>query len=733
MMKNWPGKHKFSAFDHLKILEDGKKTAGKHLKKGSPMKKNDYSYTNPYKAYNGNADSYSKILDEVINEYAGLQMKSVWGSEQMFTAIKNKPVPVVAPMEDPMLGYDGCTCSHCVAAHVEDATTRYNAYVANLTAQWGPPVFKMPELGIQNKLSPSPELPTYDLKDIEVFGGASDEQVEAMTIEKYLKTCDAIAKKAGFNEYQFISREVRAIGKAINIDPVEWVTDKQWGVEAFHLAMKIQFGASYYYDINSTYGGYRSYVHGYARLWKYKVRFTARTSSYFFDWVYSTAPLELLEAYKDTVIPFLQYHGSKIRHLFTDSVQFNDVVLASNCSGDLREVVSVLLADGQSGESMMETAINLSKMTSQWPDIIKLARGMSTVKNGAMRKGDRLPKFIDTMNTLQSALNIGVPSAYVDYLLGQVVYENEENRVSTISTLLGQRRYFERVIQGLKQAGITEPEYITKVFYVVAGERPSFMSLRDPVAFVRRALASTAQPPENMLGKINDKIAQRSPSFAKRNWASEHTKGLKIGWMFKQVLEYMEIKTAEGHTFYIHGRDGEIVYQLARRSGRKISCKFAITSRSLGPTNKNLSAMDKEYSDYLKRVFPQKNPKSIHLDSGFSGSVPKWFHSNGWDSTSSFVLVGANEGLAAQYQLPYTNRAIDGMTHRFDNLASTYMEDINHRLVSPDKWGKLKFNESAGGFWAYIYGIEDSIKAEFPEFYNVKKPRSVGHVQQAAA
>ncbi len=646
----------------------------------------------------------------------------------------------IAPMPDPMEGYDDCDCSSCVDKYLQDCKANYQRYVEQQKIEYSK-IDKYSSYRTEysysiNQTVPNlpPERPAYDLQDNDVFGGSPMRAVELLNEKQYLDACRIVAQLSGeVIEWLSIPVQIRKLGKVANIDPHEWVGDTDWSCKKFYASMSMQFGANFIYDMSDVYSGYFAYIEGALRLWKYKVAFRNRVSGYLYSWVYKMAPYSLLEAYKATVLPFLKYHGDKKRYLFSDSIEFNDVVLVSNMTPDLQEIASILLHDCRSGEAMVKLTLNLKKSYERHVVLSGLPFFHETVCIGSTWDNIKAEKFDSDMDALSSALNIGLPKEYVTHLLQAIGYETEADRINIIQYLLTQRRFFEILVKGIKAAGVVDNPDLDCLLYTVGYNRPSFMSLRDPATFVLQAVANNTEAPTEVQSKLNDKIAQRSPRFAKKNWAYQHEKGLKVGWLFKQVLEYMQKMTAEGHTFYIHGRDGEIVYQLAKRSGHNISCKFAITSRSLGPTTKDLNALDESYSSYLKRVFPQTNKKSIHLDSGFYGSVPRWFHNNGWDNTSSFVLVGARPDAETQkYQLPYTRREINGSIQSFDSLAATYMEDINHRLQTPDKWGKLKFDKNAGGFWAYIYGIEESIKNEWPDFYSVKQPR-VGHVQQIAA
>lgn len=660
-------------------------------------------------------NEYSSSYDHIVAAYDNGTFGTI-----TFNTYKNK-VPIIPPMGDPMEGYDGCTCSCCIQVHTEDFIANYNAQLQKIL---GGVVILQPGL-VAESLTPHVQLPKYDLQDQEVFGGLSSEDIVSMSDEQYLKICDDIAKANKNVSWAKLARAIKIIGNYIKIAPNEWVLDKKWSCQKFHEAMVRQWGGGYETNMRKGNGSsYYEYVHGYALLWKYKISFNNYVSGSSFTWIYNHTSLAILEANKEKIIPFIASYIARGHTLYG---LFSDLITATNLPENMQETATTLLNEGYSGETLIKMCLKITKLSERWVNLVKLPQGTRAIKSCSIKEGDFYNKFVKDMDTLSSALNLGVPEGYCSEVMYRLYLGSAHDPISAIESLLNQRRYFELILKGIKAAQIQSYDDITKIFYALVMERPSVAALRNPAEFVRKSLEKEVVPPTNVLGKIQDKIAQRAPTFAKQKWSNQYNKGLKIGWLFKQVLEYMEKKTAEGHTFYIHGRDGEIVYQLARRSGRKINCKFAITSRSLGPTRNNLNELDADYVKYLKRVFPQNDKKAIHLDSGFSGSVPKWFHRSGWDPSGGLVLVGACN-TAKDYQLPFVNRQIDGLLCNPDGLAGTYMEDITHRLISPDKWGKLKFNEASGGFWAYIYGIEESIKAEFPEFYNVKKS-----VVQAAA
>jgi len=192
--------------------------------------------------------------------------------------------------------------------------------------------------------------------------------------------------------------------------------------------------------------------------------------------------------------------------------------------------------------------------------------------------------------------------------------------------------------------------------------------------------------------RARDRLAQRDPEEAIRSYRAEYERGVRLADLLRQVLSYLRQRSDAGEVIVVHGRDGELIHQLCRRAG--IRTRYVISSRSL---TTQADGRKKEYDSYLHSRVPDG---AIHVDTGFAGSVPRWFAGHGW-VVREIQLVSAQQ---PHYQIP-----IEG----FDDtqLRDIVLADLEHsaqRLETPRSWPP-RYSHEAMGFWARLYGACDAL------------------------
>jgi hypothetical protein len=195
------------------------------------------------------------------------------------------------------------------------------------------------------------------------------------------------------------------------------------------------------------------------------------------------------------------------------------------------------------------------------------------------------------------------------------------------------------------------------------------------------------------INRALDRAAQRLPELAIKWHGWEYERGKRIAHIMAQVTERVKALVDEGHTVFIHGRDGELMYQLALRAGvSPANVRYGITSR---PLTTQSGSVCENYREYLRATVPQE---AVHVDTGFAGSIPAWFRRHGWEVTS-IQMVSATD---PENQMEISTK---------ENLRDMVLRDLEHsaqRLASPKQWPP-QYSHEAGGFWARLYGVCDAI------------------------
>ena len=208
---------------------------------------------------------------------------------------------------------------------------------------------------------------------------------------------------------------------------------------------------------------------------------------------------------------------------------------------------------------------------------------------------------------------------------------------------------------------------------------------------------------EKIRARALDRLSQRAPEWAVREWASEYTRGRRLAPLYAQILDEVRRLRAEHGTVAVHLRDGEMILQVARRAGEGHGLVPILSSRPLTTQGGGSAA----HEAYLRRVLPPGRP-AAHVDTGFAGSIPRWMMARGW-AVAAVALVSSTP---AEWQMPIH---WDGAR----SLRDVVLEDMEHcpqRLAElrggewPDEGPRrIRYSEEAPGFWARLYGICDAL------------------------
>jgi hypothetical protein len=204
---------------------------------------------------------------------------------------------------------------------------------------------------------------------------------------------------------------------------------------------------------------------------------------------------------------------------------------------------------------------------------------------------------------------------------------------------------------------------------------------------------------QNSLARAEDRLAQDKPEWAISGWAHEHHRGIRIAGLIKAALVEIQNCLAKGETVLIHGRDGELLYQLLKRMPlprrmRKL-VKYAVTSR---PVTTGMPRLHPKVGSMLTRILPKGIP-AVHIDTGFAGSIPDWFARQGWNVSRVLLISAISEGRQMQSTKDYPNLrevVLGDLEHSAQRL-----QQLTHE--SPDKG--FMYHPSAPGFWARLYGV----------------------------
>jgi hypothetical protein len=221
------------------------------------------------------------------------------------------------------------------------------------------------------------------------------------------------------------------------------------------------------------------------------------------------------------------------------------------------------------------------------------------------------------------------------------------------------------------------------------------------------------------VGRVLDRHAQRNPRWAIEEFPKAYETGRKVAPLLGQVLEYLRGLHEQGFKLFFHGRDGELLAQLAHCSGLPI--RYAITSRDLTVDAEDVPS---SYLRYLEKACP-KGDRCAHVDTGYSGSIPEWMWRLGWSREGGIHLVSSR---FREYQIPIRGMSPDEV----NKLVYTLEHNIPMRFRTPERWKEgICYSKNAPGWWAAFYGAADALGIPYcPSFLGRGKIRR-GKLQQA--
>ena len=210
---------------------------------------------------------------------------------------------------------------------------------------------------------------------------------------------------------------------------------------------------------------------------------------------------------------------------------------------------------------------------------------------------------------------------------------------------------------------------------------------------------------KRVMRRRRDLLARRDPEWAIWNYPHEYDRGKRIAPMMKEVVDYVASLNRQGEKIFIHGRDGELVFDLLKRvPGIDMSrISYAITSRKL-----SLEPHSKDYERYLRSKIPKG---AVHVDTGFLGTIPMHLQALGYDVKRAALIrhepdVDVTQTVAIE-QIPsgFGEKPIEYIVNELEHAAQ--------RLESPREqgWGKheLIYAQEAPGYHARYYGVLDAL------------------------
>lgn len=231
-----------------------------------------------------------------------------------------------------------------------------------------------------------------------------------------------------------------------------------------------------------------------------------------------------------------------------------------------------------------------------------------------------------------------------------------------------------------------------------------------------------------------DRHAQRDPAWAIKQYPAQFKIGKGLGNLYLRAIAELDraVRAKErfpysrGTKLVIHGRDGEMLYLLIRKLNPELArhTVFVLSPRALAdrPT--------KEWLEYLKRVIPPKVPQ-IHVDTGFAGTIPRWFKLRGWNVKNIYLLSTniKDFGLLPESttwhedarSVDFRRKVIEEIEHAPQRLEALSGEDAIGKVRST--WGSWAYSPDAPGFWARYYGILDDLgipKTEWAPPWDIK-------------
>jgi hypothetical protein len=232
-------------------------------------------------------------------------------------------------------------------------------------------------------------------------------------------------------------------------------------------------------------------------------------------------------------------------------------------------------------------------------------------------------------------------------------------------------------------------------------EKNDLKDLKSVAHWIKR----TKEVHRKAVFKKNDRRAQRNHRWAVAKYPKEYFRGLRLAPLYAEVIQELKKRIEQDPELIlaIHGRDGEMIYELAKivdpalfkRMVYFITSRPLTSQRAVGPSDEAVV----KHNEYITRILP-KDKKALHVDTGFGGSIPDWFRSNGWN-VSGVGLISAEK----------QDYALLDRSYHDHGLRKIVLDDLEHtpqrlaKIENIKEWGNLTYSKHAVGFWARLYGI----------------------------
>lgn len=217
---------------------------------------------------------------------------------------------------------------------------------------------------------------------------------------------------------------------------------------------------------------------------------------------------------------------------------------------------------------------------------------------------------------------------------------------------------------------------------------------------------------QKILRRSRDRLAQRDPEWAISEFPAEYKRGRRIAKFLEEITDHVEDLVNKGDVVVIHGRDGELLYDLLmRRPGiDKSKIRYALTSR---PMTTQAQFIPEVYKDYLGRMVPKN---AVHIDTGFAGSIPRWLDAQGYQIKAIRMVSATNPEEQIPVSIPISNEerreiVLSDLEHSSQRLENPTQYRPASSENEPESGGfrGLVYSWAAPGFHARAYGVYDEL------------------------
>ena len=219
-----------------------------------------------------------------------------------------------------------------------------------------------------------------------------------------------------------------------------------------------------------------------------------------------------------------------------------------------------------------------------------------------------------------------------------------------------------------------------------------------------------APPVARTLLRARDRLAQRDRAWAVAEYPHEYARGRRLAPLYARILDACA-ELARQHPLVVHGRDGEMIWQVAHAVRPRLArrMRYVLSSR---PLTTQASGHAEGYLAYLRRVAPPRE-RAVHVDTGFAGSIPRWFATRGW-RVARLALVSADRPQDALLAESSSSAELRQCVLSDLEYAAQRLCEATSSEVAPGAEGRRRwlYSHDAPGFWARFYGIVETLREE---------------------